>query len=330
MNFLMLRGEVPRDRNPQEIVFDRLEDVDDTWTQLFYGLLGEDDRGELWYWGGKRKKKFTPNFIERWVPSFDTYRDDFVPDVIFCRGGFPQYHSVLKRFPNAIKVYYGAGRRFLPIKGFKDYDLLLVDSPTQLKIAREVHPEIKSTVFIKPAPDNLFYPIEGVEKRFDICFPACGRTTRKGHDFVYSTIPSHLKTLNLGFPSPKVSPPSNVVSKRVLKDKIPKLMQKCKVGIIASVKGQGLRGLSWDSCPRTIPELLACGLPIVVLDELEFWVDKYITPMTGRLADRDNYWEVVQDVLDNVDKYDPRTYYENNLTINHAAEFLRERIKEVQ
>jgi len=31
-----------------------------------------------------------------------------------------------------------------------------------------------------------------------------------------------------------------------------------------------------DSCPRVIPELLACGLPIVVLDKARFWKDKYI------------------------------------------------------
>lgn len=330
MKFLMLRGQVPQDRNPQEIVFDRMEDVDDTWTQLFYAMLTDEDQGEIWYWGGKREKQFAPNFVERWVPSFGSYKTSFIPDVIFCRGGFPEYHPILERHPSAIKLYYGAGKRFLPLKGFKKYDIILVDSPRQLEIAREKFPNIMSTMFIKPAPENLFYPMEGIEKNFDLCYPACGRTSRKGHKFVYSTLPKRFKVLNLGFPSVHATPPTNVISKRVLKPNISGQYQKCKVGIVASTKGQGLYGLSWDSCPRVIPEMLACDIPIVVLDELEFWAEKYITPMTGRLANRKNYWKVVQDVLDNVDKYNPREYYEDNLTTDHAAELLRKRIKEVQ
>ena len=38
MNFLMLRGQIPQDRNPQEIVFDYISKVDDVWTWLFYRL----------------------------------------------------------------------------------------------------------------------------------------------------------------------------------------------------------------------------------------------------------------------------------------------------
>ncbi|KKL96780.1 hypothetical protein LCGC14_1841100 [marine sediment metagenome] len=85
MKFLMLRGQVPQDRNPQEIVFDTLDKLDDMWSLLLYSLLHKDDQAELWYWNGNRSKQFTPNFIERWVPSFSTYKGRFNPDVIFCR-----------------------------------------------------------------------------------------------------------------------------------------------------------------------------------------------------------------------------------------------------
>ena len=327
MNFLMLRGQVPQDRDPQEIVFDTLEEVDDMWTHLFYGMVKDFEHAELWYWGGERYKKFKYNLIERWVPSFKHYHNDsFIPDVIFCRGGFPDYQAVLRRFPKAIKIYYGAGRRFVPQDSFFNYDLILTDSVAQRDKAQEIFPKTEVSLFFKPAPDNLFYPIEGIEKEYDIAYPADGRSLRKGHDLVYSTVPEELKLLNLGFPSEVFNSPDNVESYRVIRSELPWHLQKCHIGIVASTKGRGLFGMSYDSCPRVIPEMLACGLPIVVLDELEFWADKYITPMTGRIANRYNFWDVVKDVLVNKDCYNPRKYYEENLTTKHAAKYLRGKI----
>lgn len=333
MKLLMLRGEVPRDRNPQEIVFDKIEECDDTWTQLFYAMVHEEDQAELWYWGGNREHKFSENFTERWIPSFATYDSNFVPDVIFCRGGFPEYDHILwKFFNNTVKIYYGAGKRFLPQGGFMDYDIFLQDSPKQLEISKKAYPKALSTLYIKPAPDNLFFPTE-VEKEYDICFPADGVPVRKGHDFIYPTLPSKYSVLNLGLPSPRVKKPDNVVSYRVLKPQMPMEMQKCKIGIVAStIQGK----MSWDSCPRTIPEMLACNIPIVVLDELEFWADKYIESVlssrspfaSGEIASREDYWETVDFVLNNLDLYEPRKHYEQHLTVKRAADWMRSKIDE--
>ena len=326
----MLRGQVPQDRDPQEIVFDRLEQVDDMWTQLFFSMLNEKDVGELWYWGGDRTKLFTPNFVERWIPSFATYSSNFVPDVIFCRGGFKEYHPILERFPNAFKIRYGAGRRYLPCRGFYKYDLLLQDSIEQLEICKQRFPQIPSCLFIKPAPDNLFYPYPKVKKEYDICFIANGAQDFKGHSMVYTTVPVWFNLLNLGNNPRKFKYPNNVTSYRVLKSDMPKHIAKCKMGIVA-VRAD------IDSCPRIISELLACGLPIVVLDTVRFWKDKYINSITsskspwatGELVTENNFWTVVQYVLSNLDKYNPRKYYEENLSLEIAAKFLRSKIDEV-
>ena len=69
------------------------------WTHLFYGMVKDSEQAELWYWGGEREKKFTHNFTERWVPSFKEHKTDFIPDVIFFRGGFPEYMSIARHFP---------------------------------------------------------------------------------------------------------------------------------------------------------------------------------------------------------------------------------------
>ena len=322
MKFLFLRGQVPQDRNPQEIVFDTIEEVDDVWTQLLYSITHVDDYSEIWYWGGTRNKAFADNFIERWIPSFTNYQSTFEPDVIFCRGGFKEYHDVLRKYDKAFKIYYGAGIRFIPLNDYTDYDLVLVDSEWQMERCKQVYPNIPVSLFIKPAPDNLFDP-KNVKKEYDICFPADGRTKRKGHSFVYNTIPTKYSVLNLGSPYAFADKPDNVTSYRVLKKELPYHMSKCKMGIVTSTINSG-GGL--DSCPRVLPEMLACDLPIVVLDETLFWKSKYITSATGVIASRSDFWDKVQYVLDNLEKFSPRKYYDDNLSLECAAEYLRDLI----
>jgi len=332
MNWLLLRGEVPKDRDPREIIFNSIEESDDTWSLFFYNLLKNGDRGEIWYYNGPYKEhKLSSNLIERWIISFKTYDSGFVPDVIFCRGGFKEYHNVLKKFPKAIKIYYGAGRRFLPQPGFSDYNIILQDSLEQLKKCRKIFPNIPSTLFIKPAPDNLFYPMPQVKKEYDICFPANAAQAFKGHQFVYKTVPKNIKLLNLGNKSDRFKHPNNVTSYRVLRTEMPKHIAKCKVGIVAVES-------KIDSCPRVIPEMLACGLPIVVLNRVRFWQSKYIKSVvdsssqdsTGELATKENFWDIVKYVLNNLDKYNPRKYYKENLSLEIAAKFLRGKIDEVR
>ena len=329
MNWLLLRGEVPKDRPASEILFDSIKECDDVWSNLVYTMMAPDDYGEIWYYNGPhREHKLAYNLVERWIPDFKTHKTNFVPDVIFCRGGFQEYHPVLKRFSDTISIYYGAGRRYLLQPGFQDYNIVLQDSPEQVEICKQRFPKALTTLFIKPAPDNLFYPRPEIEKIYDICFIANGAQDFKGHTLVYTTLPPWFTLLNLGNNPRNFKYPSNVTSYRVLKTDMPKHIAKCKMGIVAV-------GAEIDSCPRVIPELLACGLPIVVLDTVRFWKDKYINSVTnsrspwasGELANRDNFWTIVQYVLDNLDKYDPRKYYEENLSLEIAANFLRDKIE---
>jgi len=319
MKLLFLRGQVVRDRPISEIIHNKLEDQDCVWIHLAYNLLEKNDYGEVWYWGGNRKHKYTENFVEKFIPSFKTYTPEFQPDVIFCRGGFPEYHHVLNRFPKSFKIYYGAGRRFLPQPGFSNYDLILQDSPQQLEISKRKFPNSKSVLFIKPASDNLFYPQE-VKKDFDICFPANGtQEDIKGHSFVFQTVPKHFKVLNLGN-NGKISPPSNVTRKRVLRTEMSRQIQRCKVGIVCC-------NGDVDSCPRVIPEMLASNIPIVVFNETRFWQEKYITPETGIISNKKNFWKDVEYVINNLDKFNPRKYYDNNLNLKIASKYIRDLLK---
>ncbi len=183
----------------------------------------------------------------------------------------------------------------MPQKGFTNYNLIIQDSVPQIRKCKSVYPDIPMSLFIKPAPDNIMVPYDR-EKSYHICFPANGSQYKiKGHEFVYSTVPSRLNVLNLGNGSP-CKKPSNVVSHRVLRKDIAKEYSKCKCGIVCS-------NASVDSCPRVIPEMLACNLPIVVLDSVRFWEDKYINEKTGIIASKENFWSAVEYVLDNLDKF---------------------------
>jgi hypothetical protein len=313
MKFLFLRGQIPQDRNPKEIVFNTIEECDDVWTHLIFHMTGPQDQTELWYWGGHREHKFAPNFTERYVGNFSKYTSDFVPDIIFCRGGFQQYHPVLKRFPRAFKIYYGAGRRFLPQDGFHDYDLILQDSSEQLKVSKEKFPKSHSSLFIKPAIDHMFRPMS-CNKDFDIVFPANQFRADKGHDFVSKTSPKKLSILNLGANN-NLKLPKHIQHKRVLKNKLNAEYNKCKIGIVCSDP-------SIDSCPRVLPEMIAANLPVVLLDETRVWSEKYINSETGVISNRKNFWNDVDYVLNNLEKFNPRSYYNKELSLSKAADFI--------
>jgi len=124
MNWLLLRGAVPQDRDPKEIMFDKLEDNDDVWTQLAVALMSPGDKLKIWYYDPSekypRQVQYSPDIEEIWY-----YGDwkkakkwpkgyGYEPDIIFARGGFENYLPVFKAFPKAYKIYYGAGKRYLP------------------------------------------------------------------------------------------------------------------------------------------------------------------------------------------------------------------------
>lgn len=323
MNLLFLRGAVPTDRDPNEIIFSDLKDCDDVWTHLAYDLVTKNDTSEVVYYGGERNHEFGDNLFETWTKSLHTFVPRHKPDVIIARGNFEPYKFVLNKYRDcAFTIMYGAGRRFLPQMWFTNYDLVLQDSKEQVCICKKKFPYLNVSLFIKPAAENIFYPRPEVEKEYDVCFPANGSQIFKGHDFVYNTVPKDIKVLNLGNNPHGYKYPNNVTSYRVLRPEMVDHIAKCKVGIVAV-------NSKIDSCPRVIPELLACGLPVVVLDTVRFWKEKYITEISGRLANKENFWHVVRNVLENIDSYNPRKHYEEELSMSKASDFIRKEIKRV-
>ncbi len=319
MRLLFLRGQVPTDRDPRQIMYDRLEDNCDMWTQLG-AEIAKDGYGEVWYWGGNRCVKYRDNFVERWKPSLNDKKDDFQPDVIIARGGFPEYDAVMQRHPKAFKIYYGAGKRYFPQSRFKSYNLIITDSERQLGEVKNKFPNIKSTLFVKPAADNIFKPISG-DKECDVIFVGNEHAAGiKGHDFILKNVPKSLKMIQAGIVSKKLrrSFPHVSFTRWIPRRQIPELYAKSKVAVVCC------KGI--DSCPRVIPEALACDCPLLVLDSVRFWHDKYINEKTGKICTKESFVSDLQDMVDRYTDFVPYAYYNDNLSLKIAAQQLREHI----
>ncbi len=314
MKLLFLRGSVPADRDPQQIVFDRLEDCDDMWSQLAYRMLEPSDYGEIWYWGGKRNHKFADNYTERWIKDFKQTKHDFKPNVIICRGGFPQFDHVMGRNPGALKIYYGAGKRFFPVSNFKNYDIILVDSLSQQEIVRSKF-KCKCEVFVKPAADNVFYPVSS-EKKYDVVFAPNMYSPRKRCEFFLSSVPESVQVVVAGKVGKSMVRRKNLTYIGwVTRSHMRSVYAQSKIAVCPSSGG--------DSCPRVIPESLACDVPVLVSSDVNLWQDKYINAQTGKIASLDNFFEELEGMLSNYLLYEPRAYYEQNLSLNIAAQGIK-------
>lgn len=318
MKLLFLRGQVPTDRPPKQIMFDTIQKCDDFWTQLAFHL-SSDGYGEVWYWGGKRKTKYATNFVERWVPDYKSSTPKFTPDVIFCRGGFPQYDVMMKKFPKAYKIYYGAGKRIYPESNFKDYDLFLSDTPEQIeKVKNKTSRRVE--LLIKSAAENVFYPRES-KKEYDVIFSSNEHKKGiKGHGFILPTFPEDLKMVQAGIVSNKTKDAHRYIKFTgwIPRKDIPDLYAKAKVAVVCCT--------SRDSCPRVIPEALACNCPLLILDSVNVWREKYINKKTGKIVNQFNFYEVLREMVKNYKQYEPYEYYKNNLSLKVSAERIKQMI----
>jgi hypothetical protein len=303
---------VPRDRDPREIEHTCLADEDDMWIHLFNALLTPEDRGLVVYYGARdlRKVEYTKQLSIWMCPTLEGVGGDF--DFIFARGGFPEYNVPLQKL-NGYKIYYGAGKRFIPV-GETVYNLILVDSFEQLDILRDMC--LPAELLLKPAAP-LFRPHPSV-KEFDVCYaPNNSNHPHKACSWLYATVPDDLKVLHLGHYFDGRTPPKNVTVRRVSRWEMPAQMSSCKVGAVPYGRS--------DSGPRVIPEMMACGLPVVCCDETHFspLLPPQYTPSL------DCFWGMVYVALMEHEHEGiiAHRMYNELATINHAARDLRKKIQ---
>ena len=331
MNIIYLRGSIPDNYDRMaKYYYDSIGDCEDMWTQLFCLLTKQlGGQGEMLYQYNQKRRTHEAKgyFTEQWVPNFRDYDPPFKPDLIVCRGGFDYYDDFVCRFPKARKVYYGAGARFYPQSAFRDYHLFLVDSHKQLAKVRAKASKAKVDLLLKPAA-TLFAPVN-VAKDYDVAFVAnASEALIKRHElFLRSFQGTGYRILNIGTVDQKWVELARELMVDVtwsgwhLRKELPGLLSRCNIGVCCC----GDR----DSCPRVIPEYLACGLPIIVTDNVHFWHDKYVTQETGFVVQDDQLVEGVHTIIAERAAYDPAGYYERNLSMPVAAKRLKKQIQSI-
>jgi len=327
MHIVFLRGAVPpSSEHPEKLLYDSIESCEDMWTQLFHRVLQlAGATGELLYQTGTKDRRTVVSgpLVERWVPSIKKYTPEQLPDVIIARGGFDYYDGFVQRFPGAKKIHYGAGKRFYP-QGYNDYDLFLVDTEKQLR--KVCGKGRKAEYLLKPAA-TLFSP-QDVDKIYDVCFMAnATQADIKRHRFmVKSMYRSGLRILNIGLTDNKLIALAEQRGTDVVwqgwcrRHELPALISQCRIGMCCSN--------TVDSCPRVIPEYLACGLPVLVTPDVRFWRERYLTEDTGLSVSDDAvvsgaYWLMERALT-------PHPYYVANLSMDVASKRLVDQVKDIQ
>ena len=320
--WLFLRGEW--DERTQKSI----DDNDDMWINLACELTkDENDSVDIIFKGDTQKiildnegnkgsKPMVFSFTD--ISSRKTIGMAGKYDYVFARGGFDYYSPMLRDCKDAYKVRYGAGCRFMPEPDI-DYQLILVDTEHQKRAVLSHYPKANVHLLIKPAAVH-FKPIE-CEKEYDVCYIANHQQARiKGVKWVYDTVPRDLKVLQLGYIDDCITPPPNIARKRVDRIDMPKWISKCKIGIVPYD--------SIDSCPRVIPEMSACGLPVICLDTVN--IGHFYKFLRTK---KSSFWEEVVIMCDQT-KYSPNwltdisEHYQQYLSLPVAAKYLKDIINE--
>lgn len=306
MKWAFLRGHKTRYR------FNNISDITDMWERLACELTVPEDQMKIMYWGENYEHYYGDNIkVER---IFRLENSRYKPDVIFARGGFPEYEPFLRQNKHAIKIYYGAGTRTTPPS--KGYDIVLTDMEKDgCKIAQK-YKMSRVVQWAKPAIDDLFKPLS-TDKKYDICFIANGQQAEiKRIKWVYKHLPRDLSLLHLGFPS-KYDAPSNVTCGHVESLRMPEHINRCRVGIVP-YKG-------FDSAPRAMCEMAACGLMIFTLPDVRYNEEAF-SGIAYR-AGKDDIFSCIRDILyggtDNT-----REKYESQMSMKNAVKQIRKLVSE--
>lgn len=279
-NWLFLRGEY--DNNNIQNHKDRT----DMWMQLFREIAGED-------------------IYSIWFRGFPLLYEDV--KYVFARGGHPYYIPVLRKYRQAYKIYYGAGKRYLPDDKIK-YNLILVDTEKQKQKVLKKFPGSNVHTWLKPAARH-FKPMPEVKKKYDVCYVAnCHSKFQekiKRVKWVYKTAPKDLKILHLGKSS--IKPPKNIKVKQVTLKEMPKYINQCKAMIVPYK--------NYDSEPRVIVESLACNVRPFAFESVN----------TGWMAynrfNKTNIWEYIKNWIE--DDVEPSHL---SITIEQSSTHIRKLI----
>lgn len=324
--WLMLRSAHKGEENtpPPDPI---LSVMDDMWCALFAQTVKADGgTGLIWKHGRPLRVDYPkyPEIAGMRCPMDLDPPPEPIHDVIFNRGGYEQYIPVLQACPDALKIYYGAGKRWCPSDGIK-YNLILVDTASQKQAVEAKHPGVKVLIFHKPAADALFYPRQ-VDKEFDLVVSAALPRTYKGLPWACERIPNNLRVLRIGDPDwwfNKWVDDLNFdvhFTGRIPRSEVPAWACKAKLAVVCNEHEP-------DSGPRTLPEFLAMDIPVLLRDTVRVDAGAYIVPESGLMVNDDNFGNQAIIALAKLPQFQPRRHYLGRFGLRVAAHNLLKAIE---
>ena len=67
--------------------------------------------------------------------------------------------------------------------------------------------------------------------------------------------------------------------------------------------------------------LLHC--PVLILDSVNLWHEKYITPQTGRVVSSGDFFITLRKMINTYTEFDPYDYYKKYLSLEKSAEHIK-------
>lgn len=337
MNFLYLRGAIPENILIEDVAPEIESDNTDVYVNL-WSEISEIVGGThiILYHKNRiediktiRYKRTQLVFIDlnntAMLISFINDCDSF--DFIFIRAALPIYTEIINHYKRSKKIYYGAGTDFDFEKKIMFYpEYILVDSDRQSGQAKIRWPLSTPIKFIKPAA-RCFRFDSSIKKNYDVCFIGNYRHHAiKGFKLIYNSYDWTVNILHIGdmmdnrqyeITSELKSVVRQVSAKRC---EMWELINSCKCGIVPYFN-------KLDSCPRVIPEMLACGLPLIIADTIPIFRDKYPAIYTSKNDIYNVTNRFVHDSWTLDMNKSAAKHYKENLTLRMSAETIIKGIK---
>jgi glycosyltransferase involved in cell wall biosynthesis len=218
-----------------------------------------------------------------------------------------------------LRVYYPASKRFLN-QDWTHFDLFLVDDERQIAPVTRLVPASTVHRVIKTADPALFRPLNGIEKRYDLCMIGAMCLSRKNHDALVRllTAAPSLSAVVIGQQDPNVVASLRNTGARLQliefcgREQLNHLMNQSRMGFVPSLM---------DAAPRVILEFMAAGVPVLMNSAILGGRD-YITHETGRLAAEKEFVDVAKHICDGRLPFKPRKGFEENFAPERAARHL--------
>ncbi|MCG8604307.1 glycosyltransferase family 4 protein [bacterium] len=292
------------------------------------------------------------NGVEKWpVRHFSADREFYfrelaqyvqrsgAPDIIWVDGRSypPHVHHAMELCSQSFKIVYSKHPRPWNVKNLCRYDLCLVDEEWQIKKVKKRCPSIRCFVWDKSIDyDEAFFPMP-IAKKYDLCYVA---TMRKGknHELLFEAMSKltdrRLSCVCVGGDQKANHEPRNrliPLKKKVLElgldvsftgsvslQEVNRYINMSKVGVMPSTV---------DAAPRAILEYMAADIPVLVSAGMLAGT-RYVGPGSGLVKEPEEFHLGLAELLDNREKYSPRSYllenYESARVISKFVELLKQ------